>query len=164
MSFDKTELSGASPVPDGWYTAQIKNFRPKKSKDGESVSLNAELAIVTPVEYEGRRVFVGLNTKMAFMWQDFVHATGLPMEVNIDGNEGTAKEKCSLPGVWEGMDTYPEDPSQWKYLGPLANKTMEVELAVIPAKDGYRAKNEVRQFKCAVPGCIERHSTNLIKN
>ena len=53
MSYQKDELSGAAPVPNGWYTLQLKNFRPRASKDGQSVSLNAELAIVSPAEYEG---------------------------------------------------------------------------------------------------------------
>lgn len=164
MGFDKVELSGAPPVPAGWYTVQIKNFKPRAAKNKESVSFNAELAIIGHAEYDGRRVFVGLNTKMAFMWPDFVHAAGLPMEVVIDGNEGTEKEKFTLPGVWDGYDEHPEDPSQWKYLGPLLNRTMEVELAEIPATAEYKAKNEVRQFKCVLPDCTDKHSTNLIRN
>lgn len=164
MAFNKEELGGALPVPEGWYTLQIKNFRPKKSKDGESVSLNAELAIVNNSEYEGRRVFAGLNTKMAWMWADFIHATGLDMEEVQDEFAGTEKANFTIPGVFEGSDTHPDKPSQWKYLGPLLNKTMEVELANIPPTDGYKAKNEVRQYKCAVAGCTEKHSTNLIKN
>lgn len=169
MAFNKEELSGAPPVPAGWYTLQFKGFRPRKSKDGESVSLNAELAVIAPDEYKERRVFVGMNTKMAFMWQDFVHSTGLHMEEMQNENAGTDKADYTLPGVFEGADTHPEDPSQWKYLGPLTNKTMEVELAEIPATTDangrmYRAKNEVRQFKCAVTGCTEKHITNLIKS
>jgi hypothetical protein len=164
MSFNKEELGGALPVPAGWYSVQIKNFRPKKSKDGESLSLNAELAIVNNSEYDGRRVFAGLNTKMAWMWPDFVHATGLEMEEVQDEFAGTEKANFTIPGVFEGSDTHPDEPSQWKYLGPLLNKTMEVELANIPPQDGYKAKNEVRQYKCAVTGCTEKHSTNLIKN
>jgi len=164
MSFSKDELSGAPPVPAGWYVLQLKNFKPRASKDGASFSLNAELAIINNPEYDGRRVFVGLNTKMPRIWPDFVHATGLPMEIVQNADTGTEKEQYTIPGVFEGQDKHPDDPSQWKYLGPLLNKTMEVELAEIPATAQYRAKNEVRQFKCAVAGCTEKHSTNLIKN
>jgi len=168
MSFNKEELSGAPPVPASWYTLQFKQFKPKKAANGESVSLNAELSIISPAEYENRRVFVGMNTKMAFMWQDFVHAMGLQMEEVQNENAGTDKADYTLPGVFEGADDPNADPSTWKYLGPMANKTMEVEIAEIPATTGadgksYRAKNEVRQFKCAVAGCTEKHSTNLIK-
>jgi hypothetical protein len=168
MSFNKEELSGAPPVPAGWYTLQLKGFKPKMAANKESVSLNAELAIIQPAEYENRRIFCGMNTKMAFMWQDFVHATGLPMEEVADENAGTDKANFTIPGVFEGSEIEGSDPSTWKYLGPLTNKTMEVELAEIPASTGadgkaYRAKNEIRQFKCTVPGCTEKHSTNLIK-
>lgn len=168
MGFTKEELSGAPPVPSGWYVLQFKQFKPKVSKAGDSLSLNAEFSIVSPTEYENRRVFCGLNTKMAFMWPDFVHATGLEMEEIQDENAGTEKASYTIPGIFEGQDKFPEDPSQWKYLGPLTNKTFEAELAEIPAQtvDGktYKPKNEVRQFKCAVAGCTEKHSTNLIKD
>lgn len=169
MNFNKEELSGAPPLPAGWYTLQLKGFRPKAAavkpgqSESESLSLNAELSVINHPEYEGRRVFAGLNTKMAFMWPDFVHATGLSMEEVQDEFAGTEKANYTIPGVFENADTNPTDPSTWKYLGPLLNKTMEVELAEIPATAQYKAKNEVRQYKCAVPGCTEKHSTNLIK-
>lgn len=161
MGFTKEELTGAAPVPPGWYTLQFKQFRPKKSKDGESLSLNAEFAIVAPAEYENRRVFCGLNTKMAWMWSDFVHSMGLGMEEIQDENAGTEKASYTIPGAWEGQDQFPDDPTQWKYQGPLTNKTLEVELA----ETEYQGKkrNEIRQFKCAVPECKDKHSTNLIK-
>jgi hypothetical protein len=168
MSFNKEELTGRPPVPAGWYTLQLKGFRPAAAKvkpgetESQSLSLNAELAIVNHPEYEGRRVFAGLNTKMVRMWPDFVHSTGLLMEEVQNADAGTEKADYTIPGVFEGADTYPEDPSKWKYLGPLLNKTMEVELAEIPASGSYPAKNEVRQYKCAVAGCTEKHSTNLI--
>jgi hypothetical protein len=164
VNVSKEQITGAPPLPANWYTVQIKGFRPRASKDKESWSMNAELAIVTPTEYENRRVFVSLNTKMAFMWPDFVHATGLEMVEVQNENTGTEKADFTIPGVFEGADENPEDPSQWKYAGALLNATMEVELAEIPAKDGYKAKNEVRQFKCAVPNCTDKHSTNLIKS
>ena len=162
MGFTKEELTGAAPVPAGWYVLQFKQFKPKKSKDGESVSLNAELAIVSPVEYENRRVFVGMNTKMAWMWSDLVHAAGLPMEEIQDENAGTEKASYTIPGVFENSDTAPEAPETWKYLGPLTNKTLEAELC--ETEYNGKKKNEVRQFKCAVAGCTDKHSTNLIKN
>jgi hypothetical protein len=172
LAFNKEELSGKPPVPAGWYTLQIKGFKPKAAKpntskgetESTSVSLNAELEIINNPDHAGRRVFVGLNTKMAFMWADFVHATGLQMEEVQDEFAGTEKANFTLPGAWENMDTNPTDPSTWKYQGPLLNKTMEAEVADIPAQGAYKAKNEIRQFKCAVPGCVDKHSTNLIKS
>jgi len=162
MNFSREEFSGSTPAPDGWYTLQIKGFRPRAAKNGESVSLNAELAIIGGTDHDGKRVFVGLNTKMAWMWADFIHATGLQMEVVQDEFAGTEKENLTIPGVFEGSDTNPDDPSQWKYQGPLLNKTLEAELAT--REYNGKKSNDVRQFKCAVAGCTEKHSTNLIKN
>jgi hypothetical protein len=166
MGFNKDELAGAPPLPEGWYTLQFKGFKPRASKDKESVSLNAEFAVINNVndEFNNRKVFAGINTKMAFMWPDFVHATGLEMEVVQDADAGTEKQNYTIPGVFENSDTAPDEPEKWKYQGLLLNKTLEVELANIPAQNGFRAKNEIRQYKCAVTGCTEKHSTNLIRN
>ena len=169
MGFSKEELGGRVPVPAGWYTLMFKGFKPKASKikpgatESDSWNLNAEFEIVGHPEYNGRRVFAGLNSKGAWMWPDFVHATGIPMEEVQDENAGTEKASYTLPGVFEGSDIDPEHPENWKYLGPLLNKTFEAELANIPASGSFPAKNEVRQYKCAVPGCTDKHSTNLVK-
>jgi hypothetical protein len=174
MSYNKEELQGAPPVPAGWYTLQFKGFKPvaAKIKQGEtesgSINLNPELVIIGNPDYENRRIFSNLNSKAGFIIFDFVHACGLPMEEVQDEFAGTEKANYTLPGIFEGSDQYPTDPSKWKYLGPLTNKTLEVEVAEIPAQTGtdgkfYKAKNDIRQFKCAVPGCQEKHSTNLIK-
>lgn len=168
MGFSQDEFTGKPPLPAGWYTVQIKGFKPKAAKlkpgetESQSLSLNAELAVINNPEHEGRRVFAGLNTKLPWIWPEFVHATGLPMEEIQDANAGTEKASYTIPGVFENADTAPDKPETWKYLGPLLNKTMEVELAEIPAEGSYAAKNEVRQYKCAVPGCTAKHSTNLI--
>lgn len=172
MGFTKEELSGPSPVPSGWYTLQFKGFKPRITKPGtpeQSLALNAEFAVVSPAEYEGRRVFAGMHLKMAWMWSDVVHAMGLEMEEIQNENAGTEKASYTIPGVFEGQDQFPDDPTQWKYQGPLTNRTFEAELAEIPAgvdaKSGKRfsAKNEVRQYKCAIQDCTNKHSTNLIK-
>lgn len=170
MDYAKDELSGAPPLPAGPYTLQFKGFKPKAAKPkppstvSESVNLNPELVVIGHPEYDGRRVFAGLNSKAGFIIEDFVHACGIPMEVVQDENAGTEKERHTIPGVFDGRDTHPDEPDQWKYLGPLLNKTLQVELAEIPAQNGFKAKNEVRQYICAVPGCTEKHSTNLIKS
>lgn len=170
MSYSKEELTGAPVLKAGWYTLQFKGFAPKAAKikppatESESVNLNPVLTVVEPKEFEGRRIFVGLNTKAGFIIVDFVHACGLEMEEIQDEFAGTEKANYTIPGIFEGAEEHPDDPSVWKYQGPLTNCILEVELAEIPAKDGYKAKNDVRQYKCAVPGCTEKHSTNLIRN
>lgn len=166
MSYSREELSGVPPVPDNWYMLQFKGFRPKASapKDGkpsDSWNLNAEFSIIQNPEYEGRRVFAGLNSKAGFILIDFVHATGLEMEEAQDGNEGTEAAQLVMPGIWEGSEQFPEDPTKWRYQGPLINKIFEAELTTTEYQG--RKRNEIRQYKCSVAGCAERHSTNLIK-
>ena len=169
MNFSKEQLTGAAPVPAGPYTLQLKGFKqkPAKIKEGqtesESMNLNPELVIINNTEYDGRRVFAGLNTKAAWIISDFVHACGLEMEEVQDEFAGTEKANLTIPGVFDGSDDPSVKPEDWKYQGPLLNKTLNVELAFIPAAGGFKEKNDVRQYICAVPGCQEKHSTNLIK-
>lgn len=161
MGYNKEDISGKPPVPPGWYTLQVKTFKPKiVGEHKDSINLNAEFAIVGNAEYDGRKVFSGLNTKAGWITNDFVHACGLKLEVVQDENAGTEAETYALPGAWENQDKFPEDPSQWKYLGPLTNKTFEAELAITEFQG--RSRNEIRQFRCAVPDCQDKHSTNLI--
>jgi hypothetical protein len=166
MGFAKDELNGAQPVPAGWYTLQVKGFRPRASKDMQSWSMNAELAIVGSAdhadEHNGKRVFSGLNSKFGVAIFDFVHSTGNVMDEAQNEFAGTEKATMLIPGFWENSDTNPEDPSTWKYQGPLTNATLQAELAI--TEYNGKKKNEVRQYKCAVPGCTEKHSTNLIKS
>jgi hypothetical protein len=161
MNFNKDDISGKPPVPPGWYTLQFKQFKPKvagEKKDG--FMLNAECAVVGNQEHEGRKVFIGLSNKAGWVLNAFCHGCGVPMEVIQDGNQGTEAEETCLPGTFEFIEKFPDDPSQWgKYVGPLTNKTLEAELFI----DNYqgRESNKVRQFRCAVPGCQEKHPTNM---
>ena len=170
MNFNKEQLSGAPPLPAGTYSLQFKGFKQKaaKIKDGqsesESLNLNPELVVIGNAEYDGRKVFASLNTKAPWIIRDFCHALGVPMEEVQDQFAGTEKANYTIPGIFEGSDDPSKKPEDWKYQGPLLNKTMQVELAFIPAQGGYKEKNEVRQYICAIDGCQEKHSTNLIKS
>ena len=163
MKFNKEQLQGRPPAPPGWYTIQFKHFKPAVAGDQkDSVSLNPEFSIVGNGSEEGKKVFASLNSKAGWILFDFVHAFGLPMEEIQDGNQGTEAASYTIPGVFENADKFPDDPKQWKYLGPLANKVIEVELAITEYQG--RQRNEIRQFRCAVPDCHEKHSTNLISS
>ena len=164
MGWQKDELSGLPPVQAGKYTLQLKGFRPKISTNKDSYNLNAEFEIIGNPLYEKRRVFHSLNSKAGWIVIDFVHGAGLQMEEKQDEFAGTEKATLLLPGVFDGSEQFPDDPSKWTYQGPLLNKTLEAELAETAATAQYKAKNEIRQFYCAVPGCTEKHSTNLIKS
>ena len=64
-----------------------------------------------------------------------------------------------IPGIFKGESEHPDKPSEWEYMGPLTNKIFEAEICT---KEWMGKKsNRVKQFKCAVPGCAERHITNL---
>jgi hypothetical protein len=164
MGYNKDDLSGKPPVPPGWYVLQFKQFRPKIAGDNkDGFMLNAECSVVGSGEYEGRKVFMGLSNKAGWVTFAWVHSCGIEMELLHDGNEGTEAEQKAMPGTFENIDKFPDDPSQWgKYLGPLTNKTFECELAITEYQG--RPKNEVRQYRCAVPGCTEKHPTNLISS
>jgi hypothetical protein len=170
MNFSSEQLSGASPVPAGPYTLEFSGFDQKASKvkpgetESSSINLNPILKIIGNAEYEGRRIFANLNTKGPWVILDFVHACGIPMEEIQDEFAGTEKANYTIPGVFEGSDDSSKTPEQWKYQGPLLNKTLQVEVAHVPASGGYKEKNDVRQYICAVPNCTVKHSTNLIKN
>lgn len=163
MNFNKEQLSGSKPpLPDGWYTLQLKGFAPKLAgANKDSVSLNPEIVTIgnPNPDLNDRRVFENLNSKAGWIIQDFVHACGLQMEEVQDGNQGTEAASYTLPGVFDGSDKFPEDPAQWKYLGPLTNKTFEAE--IFTSEYNGKKSNKIRQYKCAVPGCTQKHSTNL---
>ena len=162
MGYSKSELSGSSPVPDGWYKLQLISFSPKiAGKEKDSVSLNAQMEIIQHSEHTGRKIFASLNSKAGWILQDFVHACGLEMEEIQDANAGTEAASYTIPGVFEGSDQYPDDPSKWKYQGPLTNQVLEAEVATTEYMG--KKRNEVRQYKCAVPNCAERHSVNLLR-
>lgn len=167
MGYSKEDLTGAPPLPAGWYKLQTKAFKPAAAKvkppatTPDSFNMNAQFEVVGHSTLDGRMCFASLNSKAGFIIVNYVHACGLQMEELQDGNQGTEAASFAIPGVWEDSDKYPEDPSKWRYLGPLTNATFEAELA--ETEYNGKKRNEIRQFKCAVTGCTERHSTNLIK-
>lgn len=153
MNFSKESLSGAPPVPDGWYQIMFSGFKQEAASKKDSINLNPQFFIHNHSEYEGRKVWANLNTKGPWVIQDFVHACGVEME-KVDGTD-----ESTLPGIFKGMEENPEDPSKWEYLGPLTNKVFEAE--VFTSEFNGRKSNKIKQYKCAVPSCSERHSTNL---
>ena len=164
MGLTKEDLSGPPPVPPGIYELQVTGFRPKVSKNGESLNHNGEFTVYGNPAFENRKVFDSLNTSFSSM-RDFVHACGLQMEkVVIEGTEIQV-----LPGLYEDADKNPDDPTKWgKYIGPLTNKIFKAELCIVPGWQGGRDRNAIKMYFCAVPNCATlepdlKHSTNLVK-
>jgi hypothetical protein len=166
----RKDLSGPKPVPPGLYDLQVTGFKPKVSKNGESLNYNGEFTIIGNPEYDGRKIFSSLNTKFATGIRDMVHATGNEMELvqvlNPETNQ--MEEQYVLPGTFVGADAAPQNPESWgAYVGPLTNATFKAE--VVTTVYLGKEKNEIKMYICTVPGCAEkdpdlRHSTNLVKN
>lgn len=144
MGFSKDELKGQEPVPSGVYTVQFVGFRPKLAKSKDSINLNAEVKIIGHPDYENRRIFAGLNTKIAAWIQDFVLSFGIEME-------DMAGDNPRIPGEFDGdrAKFKEDDPTTWKYEGPLTGRTAQWEVGV----KEYEGKlsNVPRMFIPAIP-------------
>jgi len=161
MKVSNEKLVGMDVIPPGQYDVKLVAFNPKKSKDGNSVNLNAIMEVVNHPDFAGRKLFESLNTPGgAFTQPDFVHAFGLPMDT--DGKDSW------IPGEWDKDKAKfnPDDPSTYVYEGPLVGRTAKVEVAV----DNYQGKdnNKIARYFCAVPDCAQKfpeikHSSNLLR-
>lgn len=150
QEIDERNISLDNPVKQ----VVFGGFKPKKSKNGDSINLNPDLTIIGDAHDNGKKVFYNLNFQPStwFMVQNFLHMFGIKEE--SDGNGG-----WQIPGDW----TQPtEDPSTWKYSGPLQGKTGKLELV----KRTFNGQEQftVKQMLCALPGCTEKHKDNLVKD
>jgi hypothetical protein len=138
-------------IPPGIVEVKLTGFKPAYSKAGTSVNINPVLEVVNSPDHFGARIFENLNTGAGFVIKDFCHAFGLKEEDLGNG-------QISIPGEFDGDEAKPET---WKYSGPLVGRTAQVELA----QDEYQGKisNKIRKYICAVPGCTEKHSDDLLK-
>jgi len=162
MGFTKGELS-PQPVPEGWYYLLFTGFKPAKVKDKDSINLKPEFEVVQHPEFTGRKIWPLMTSRMGFVIFDCVHSFGLQMEEEDNEYKGTDAATLVIPGTWEFMEQFPEEPEKWgKYLGPLTNGVIFAEVAIIPDQQG-KPRNDIRQYKCAIPECNERHNTNLLK-
>jgi len=168
MKYNQDQLQGPKPVPPGVYTVRFEGFKPKwaKLKDGQtvptSVNLNAEVTIINNPDYENRKVFASLNDQIPSFIQDFTHSFGVPFDVDV------ATGDPSFPGIFDADPATfkADDPSTWKYAGPLVGKTATWELGVRDYQG--REQQDVRRFVCAIPNCAEtypdiRHSMDMAK-
>lgn len=158
MGVDPEKIKAPKPVPGNqWYKLKFKGFRPKLSKDKQSMNFNAELEVVEhTVETNGSKVYMGLNTKFARAFVDFSHGLGFPL--NADG---------TFAGNWEFDPKDPENIEKAQYKGPLLGRTMKAELVVTSYQGNER--NEIKQITCAIDGCATKfpeikHITSLIGN
>jgi hypothetical protein len=161
MAFDKDSLSGGKVIPNGIYEVRLVGFKPRKNKNGDSVNFNAIMEVINHPDYDKTKLFETLSAKAGFTQWDFAHAFGLELEDQGNG-------QYALPGTWDGdlASFKADDPSTWKYDGPLVGRDAKVEVAI----DTYEGKenNKIKRYFCIVPDCATRfpdnkHSQDLLK-
>lgn len=162
MAFQmKVDTIAPKRIPPGIYEVRLNGFKPKLSNDKGSVNFNAQMEIINNPEYDGSKIFEGLNSKAGFVQADFTHSFGYQME---DAGNGT----YNMPGFWDGDPATfnSDDPSTWKYEGPLLNRIAKVELGT-KTWNGQE-QIAIKRYFCALPEneCKAqgvRHSENLLK-
>lgn len=127
LSFNATEVKPdagfSDPVPAGWYNAVVvTGSEVKPTKDGTGTRANIRFKILDG-QYANRLIFNGYNIKNAS-----------PKAEEI----GRAQFSALLHaiGVLNLQD-----------LQQLYDKPLKIRAKIIPAKDGYEAKNEVTTCK-----------------
>ena len=149
FSASKEEIKGQSLLSEGLYTVRLDGFKPRFSKNKDSVNLSPQLVIINHPEHNNRRVFDNLNTNAKFLWADFCHCFGVPLETTPDG--------ANFPGDFIGGDNNPES---WQYTGPLLGQTGQIY--VVESDNGKGGKNnKIRFYVCKLPNCQEKHSKQL---
>ena len=167
MKQSRELVEGKDVAPENIYELKLLGFKPtfsKKRADSPpdwkpSLNLNARMEIINNPEQEGKLVFELLNMN-SFMFADFCHAFGLPMETDGDG--------YWLPGTWDSQPNFDANVAEtYKYDGPLIGRTCRADVGTTVFNAG-RPQNRVRKYFCAVDNCATkfpeiRHSENLIK-
>ena len=171
LQFTPNQIENSYKVVDeGLYWITLTGFAPKMSKKkpdgsgGDSINFNPTMELTSledgspaPVRDDGKPlpVFGNLNTKGAWVINDFCHGFGIPMETDSAGN-------LSIPGIW--VPEAETDIEKCEYKGPLVGRKALVYLA----KTTYNGKeqNKIKYYVCAVPNCAQKfpkikHSTDL---
>lgn len=155
-------LSGGGKIlPAGIYEVRVAGFKPKWNKNKDGVNFNAQMEVINNPDYDGQKLFETLSSKAGFMQAEFSHAFGMAMEDLGNG-------QYVIPGVWDADPAAfkEDDPSTWKYDGPLMGRTGKIEVA--PRTYEGKEQNGIRQYFCALPPaeCAAqgvRHNTDLLK-
>lgn len=159
LTASSEEIKGLPPMKEGMVMVRLDGFKPKLSNKKDSVNLNPQLKVINHAEYNDRVVFEYLNTKAKFMWKEFCHAFGVPLNQLPDG-------EVEFPGEFDGPE---DDPTKWDYRGPLLGQIAQLYLIQEPAKDKNGnvtggVRNAIKYYVCKLPGCTEKHSQNLIRS
>lgn len=150
LTASSEDIKGLPQMKEGMLTVRLDGFKPAFSKDRGSVNLNPTMKVINHSEYNDRQVFENLNTKAKFIWKDFCHGFGVPLLAVGDDFE--------FPGEFDG----PEDqPDKWEYRGPLLGQ--QAQLYIVQTDYQGKPQTKVKYYVCNLPGCVEKHSSNLAK-
>ena len=156
MGVSAEQLEGIQPVSSGIYEVLFLTFNPKLSKEANqitgnhSINLNAKVKILGHPEFETDRfLFAPLNEGARRIWNDFVHSFGLEMDDQLG-------PEPSIPGIFDADPTIfrQDDPTTWRYAGPLTSKVAQWEVSVGEWKG--KPSQDLRQFICSVPDCATK--------
>lgn len=121
LSFDATKVDPAKalePVPDGWYEAKVVDTKIVPTKDGSGTRLNLTHEVLSG-EFKGRKVFSGFNIKNQ-------------SEKAQEMAQKDLSALCHAVSVLNLRDTQ-----------QLHNIPHRIKVKLIPAREGYDAKNEI---------------------
>ena len=144
MTVDKEKIKILPPPDPGWKVLRLTGFKPKTNSKKDGVNFNPVLEIENCPPDKNKFVFNSLSNKLDAFLLDFCHGFGFELEVG-----------GALPGGFEGE---PNDPKTWQYKGPLMGKTFEAEC--FTSTYNNRDSLKIKQIRCKVVGCKERHNTN----
>lgn len=112
-----------SPMPAGAYAVEVSSAEVKDLASGNGTGLKLELTVIDPEQYARRKVWANLNIRHSNTQAESI-------------GQAQLSALCHAVGVPVLKDS-----------DQLFGKILRVRLKVVPAKDGYQAKNEVTAFE-----------------
>ena len=170
----KEQIKGFK-CPPGEYDFRFDGWRPKFSKDKQSVNLWPVLTIINHASLTGKELPLVCNTQSGWEHIELIHSLGAG-ETHI--NESAPDHK-SIPGEFEpdpnapqiaGPDGQPtDDPAKWRYVEdpnqPIIGQTGRCIVVEVPH---YRRPGDteakIKKFFCRLPGCIHEHRESLVSS
>lgn len=155
MGAPKDSMEPKKVFPAGRYSVRCDGFKPKLSKPKagteQSINFYPQLTITNHASLNGEKVFNPLNQGAGFILQAFSHMLGHDMEI--------IEDTAALPGGFTPDPSAPDDISKFTYAGPLLGAVGDLELGV--GTYNNKPSNFIKQYYCRLPGCKEKHPTEL---
>lgn len=163
MSVPKDSLKPPERIPPGVYEVRLDGFKPKltraKQDKTQSINYQPQLKIINCASVDadgkplnGRQIFDWLNQNAGWVVEAFSHAFGFKL-VETDGDVG-------FVGQWNANPSDPDNVEKFVYNGPLLGAMGRVEVVEVQT-DNNRKFTNIKQYFCKIPGCQEKHPTDL---